>query len=76
MRPELNGRVRLIEKVQTKAFTWIHAIGDRPSWTYLPNAKCVTVVDDDTFSVRLADAYGRVVEPGGHVTLRFLTEEA
>lgn len=71
-RPELIGTERVIEKTQTNAFTWRPPAGsDKPSWTYLPKAKGVVIHDANTFTMPIADGYGRNI--GEHtVTLRFL----
>jgi hypothetical protein len=43
-RPELNGKERIVSRVQGNAFTWKHAEGsdERESWTYYEKAAAYT----------------------------------
>lgn len=71
-RPELKDGLRIVQRVQTNAFTWKGPADTRESWTYFPKAKAVTIVDGDTFRMPITDAYSRPI--GEHtVTLRFVS---
>lgn len=70
-RPELNGQQRRVADVQGNAFTWrpIDAPTANRSWTHYPPAKAVTIVDADTFTMPLTDAWGKVLPET--ITLHF-----
>jgi hypothetical protein len=74
-RPELNGQARRVTHTQGNAFTW-RLVGapetEARSWTYYAPAKTVRIIDADTFSMALTDAWGHVTTDS--VTLRFTGE--
>jgi len=70
-RPEINGTLRRIEKVQTNAIACTAAPGVTAArgalfWTPFPKASGVKIIDADTFQFDLGLAAGH------HVTLRFV----
>ncbi len=71
-RPELNGQSRRVSHTQGNAFTW-RLLGapetESRSWTYYPPAKTVKIIDADTFSMALTDAWGHATEE--RLTFRF-----
>jgi len=75
-RPELNGKERIITKVQTKAFVWIHADEDakaaKGSWTNYAPARDVDILDENTFRMAIANWDGKTIDPTITVTLRFI----
>jgi hypothetical protein len=69
-RPVINGTRRKIEKVQTNALACTLDGQKGLFWTYLPGAKHVEIIDDDTFKMALI--WGTKVDPEHTVTLRFV----
>lgn len=50
-RPELNGKSRVVVRVQTNAFTWKHETGpSTESWTNYEKASAYTFPGGNTFS--------------------------
>lgn len=79
-RPELNGGLRRIIKVQTNALCF-ELLGDNPDavrtrgkgfWLYFPPAKGVRIVDEDTFDVALRSKGGPIQDGEPYVRLRFM----
>lgn len=72
-RPELNGQARRVTHTQGNAFTW-RLVGapetENRSWTFYPPAKMVKILDADTFTMALTDAWGHVTPET--VTFRFV----
>jgi hypothetical protein len=70
-RPELNGKTRLVRRVQGNAFTWVHEGEDmKESWTRYEKASQFTFDGTDTFTMKLFDDDARIVR------LRVLAEVA
>jgi hypothetical protein len=66
-RPVLDGTERTVVKVQTNAFNWTgdpKATDGKPSWTYWKKASDVTIIDENTFRMKLFDEH--------YVELRFM----
>jgi hypothetical protein len=52
-RPELNGKTRIVTRIQTNGFWWKHEKTDEhESWTHYPKAQLFTF-DGDTFQFSL-----------------------
>ena len=71
-RPELNGQDRCVTHTQGNAFTW-RPVGapetETRSWTFYPPAKTVKIIDADTFTMALTDAWGHATTET--ITFRF-----